>query len=345
MKYHFDKETGWLGGPCGLTFYKGRYHVFYQYYPHAKRYGTMHWGHLVSDDLISWEELPAALEPDNEDKGYGCSSGCAITTGDEIYLYYGSVSDKGESISLATSSDGLIFEKKGLILEADEGYKFRTPFVFEYEGSYRMLVGSGYQNVAKILMYKSDDLINWTSAGEILSDARFGSVIEYPQLIRDKDKWILVIQSIRHLPVNVLFAAGSFDGESFTFDIEDGAERFTAVETGPEFFAPVSCGNILIAWLFSKRYGYASSFTAPRTLSIGPDGRPVMHLVKELEDKLISESRFVRYENGRLEIFFGNKMLWSKAYAHAPEIKVLEDVGTVEIFMEDGSENVSLFIC
>ena len=340
MYYHYDNRQGWLGGPCGLTRYKGRYHLFYQYYPHANHYGPMYWGHLVSDDLISFEDLGLALAPDSEELGFGCSSGCAVTFGDKIYLFYGSVSEEGEGVSLAVSSDGLEFEKKGRILKAPPGSRFRTPFVFEYQGSFRMLVGSGY----RVLMYTSEDLYNWTDETELMCDSRFGLTIEYPQLIELKGKWILVIQGERHMPSKVLFACGSFDGKTFEFDETDTGASFIPIETGPEFYCPVSYKNIIIGWMYSTRFTYASALSSPRTLSLD-EGRPCLKVIDGLKGRLKDESRFVRYENGRLEILFEHRVLWSKAYAHGPDIKTLEDVGTVEVFMEDGTENVSLFIC
>ncbi|MCR4688228.1 MAG: glycoside hydrolase family 32 protein [Saccharofermentans sp.] len=342
MKYHFDTKTGWLGGPCGITFYKGMYHVFYQIYPYAPHYGPMHWGHLISKDLIGFEDLGICLTPEDEANGMGCESGSCMVRGDELHLFYAS-GDTG--IYAASSSDGKTFTKKGLLLPAPSGYKFRTPFVFEYEGSYRMLVGAGHGNIAKILMYSSEDLSSWTGGSELLSDARFGSVIEYPQLIRDKDKWILILQSEKHLPSKVLFASGTFDGEAFVFDTEDVQGRFCEIESGPEFLAPVSFGNILMGWLFSTKHGGASCISAPRRVFIGKDGEPAMELIEDLKGRLISGSMFVRYENGRLEVVFDNRTLWSKAYAREPSCMVLEDVGTVEIFMEGGAENVSMFIC
>ena len=39
--------------------------MFYQYHPFSPYWGPMHWGHAVSEDLLHWKHLPAALEPDN----------------------------------------------------------------------------------------------------------------------------------------------------------------------------------------------------------------------------------------------------------------------------------------
>ena len=35
--------------------------------PYAPQWGTMHWGHAVSDDLVTWEHLPIALFPSMEE--------------------------------------------------------------------------------------------------------------------------------------------------------------------------------------------------------------------------------------------------------------------------------------
>ena len=70
--FHLSARTGWMNDPNGFSFYDGKYHMFYQYHPYDSHWGPMHWGHAVSEDLLHWEYLPAALAPDEIYDRNGC---------------------------------------------------------------------------------------------------------------------------------------------------------------------------------------------------------------------------------------------------------------------------------
>ena len=210
-----------------------------------------------------------------------------------------------------------------------------------------MIVGAGLFGIAKVLQYESDDLISWRYKGELLSDGRFGSVIEVPQIIEADGRWIFIIQSEKHLPVKVLFATGRFDGDEFIFD--DEKEPFKPVDIGNELLNPVTVEDedgrqVLMAWMFSMKMN-SSVISAPREICVSRKGEVCLVPYGELRDRVIKESRFVSYGAGRLSVRFEGRTLFDKAYRECPEIRVLEDVGTVEVFVEGGREMISVFVC
>ncbi|CAA6656196.1 unnamed protein product [Spirodela intermedia] len=68
--FHFQPEKNWMNGSSLLPlpsyptlFYKGWYHLFYQYNPESAVWGNITWGHAVSRDLIHWFYLPSPWFP------------------------------------------------------------------------------------------------------------------------------------------------------------------------------------------------------------------------------------------------------------------------------------------
>ena len=116
---HFTPQKGWINDPNGLVFFKGQYHLFYQYNPYHDNWDSMHWGHAVSRDLIHWEELEPALVPDmpyDNDKNGGCFSGSVVVHDDQLFLFYtGRTEDETgifETQNLAVSKDGIHFVRQ-----------------------------------------------------------------------------------------------------------------------------------------------------------------------------------------------------------------------------------------
>lgn len=77
--FHLTGGCGWINDPNGFSYYKGAYHIFYQYFPYSNSWGSMHWGHAVSEDLLSWKRLPVAMAPDEKYDNFGCFPGADLS--------------------------------------------------------------------------------------------------------------------------------------------------------------------------------------------------------------------------------------------------------------------------
>ena len=156
--FHLSTRAGWMNDPNGFSFYRGEYHLFYQYYPYDSHWGPMHWGHAVSRDLLKWKYLPAVLAPDMPYDRDGCFSGSAVTLPDgrHLLMYTGVQKEypvMGNDIQTQCLAigDGLEYEKyegNPVLTARDlpEGaspYDFRDPKILELEdGSYQCIMGS-----------------------------------------------------------------------------------------------------------------------------------------------------------------------------------------------------------
>ena len=45
-QYHFVTQIGWLNDPNGMCFYRGEYHLFYQYHQYSEEWEQMHLVHV-----------------------------------------------------------------------------------------------------------------------------------------------------------------------------------------------------------------------------------------------------------------------------------------------------------
>lgn len=168
-QYHYSVKDGWANDPNGLVFYKGTWHLFYQFFTDT-RPGPKHWGHAVSKDLITWEDKPVAFYPDangamfsgsivaDEDNTSGLFSGengglVALITAD----------GNGQRIKAAYSDDeGSTWTKlDNIVLDWTEdpmhSVAFRDPKVFRWENKWFMVVAGG-----PLRIYSSDNLLDWT---------------------------------------------------------------------------------------------------------------------------------------------------------------------------------------
>ncbi len=289
-KYHITAKSNWINDPNGVVKFNGRYHVFYQYHPYSLVWGPMHWGHVVSDDLLHWEHLPIALTPGDEFDKDGCFSGSAIIKDEKLYLIYTGFiyNDDPEKIiqqqCIAYSEDGIHFTKGGLIIGKNNLPKdfapndFRDPSVYLDGDKYVMLVASRRKNGrGNILKYESKDLLKWKFVSEVLPIDSSGTMIECPDYVKDLNLLIYCEQNqpvegyMHHNLHSNFWRTGEFIFNQF-FTRKRGM-----IDYGFDFYAPqiIKGDNIMIAWMNmwernnpSEKYGFAGSMTIPRKLEV-----------------------------------------------------------------------------
>lgn len=252
-QWHVYPEQGLLNDPNGLVYFKGKYHVYYQYNFRDTTHRFKAWGHRTSLDLLTWSEEDIPLVPSEWYDKDGCYSGGSFVKDDCLYLFYtGTVIEEDGSKSsyqcLATSTDGYHLVKQGPILPHPEGYTrhVRDPQVFQgTNGRYYMLLGAQTNDLrGTTLTYQSDDLHTWKLMGETVPSVSLDSYMwECPNLVR-LDEYDYFIFSPQGLPkeaerfrnvFSTTYYAGRFDEETGCFTPFTPLEE---LDKGFDFYAP-----------------------------------------------------------------------------------------------------------
>ncbi len=314
-EFHFSNPVGWMNDPNGFSEYKGEHHLFYQYYPYATHWDSMHWGHAKSKDFIRWEYLPAALAPDCAYDSFGVFSGSAMEeAGKQILVYTGveeKMSEDGKKYvrqhQCMATGDGVNYEKleKNPVVSADmlpEGSStedFRDPKIWKEDGRYYMAVGSrGSDGSGQIALFCADTLHEWNYAGILdCSGNRLGKMWECPDFYPLGDRQVLMISPQEmeaeglefHNGNNTAFLIGSYDRENLRFC----RERVQSVDYGLDFYAPQTMltedgRRVMIGWMqswdnpmYPDSQPWSGMMTVPRELSLR-GGRVYQWPVREL---------------------------------------------------------------
>ncbi|HVL24384.1 MAG TPA: glycoside hydrolase family 32 protein [Thermomicrobiales bacterium] len=294
-RYHFLPPRNWMNDPNGLIHWRGRYHLFYQHNPFGAFWGTMHWGHAVSADLVHWAHLPIALAPDPDGPDAdGCFSGCAIDHNGVPTLLYTGVRGDHQLPCLATSADDDLLtwtKHPGNPVIAAPPAELATTMYRDHSawregGEWRQIVGAGIAGVGgAALLYRSDDLRTWeylhplVVETEAMSNADRPTVgWECPDVFRLGDRWALVACFWDGEPISVSYLTGELVDERFVpayQGIVDAGECFYA----PQSFADEQGRRVMFGWLREARpvaaqiaAGWSGVMSLPRVVSLRPDG-------------------------------------------------------------------------
>ena len=282
----------WMNDPNGLVYYKGRYHLFYQHHPNDIVWGPMHWGHAVSCDLINWQHLPIALQPDENGMIFSGSvvidwqntAGFGREAMVAIFTHY---KDGHQSQSLAYSNDqGITWMKcaGNPILLSPRDSDFRDPKVFWHRDGWVMSLAAGNT----VLFYVSTDLIHWDSGGSFGAHGSTCGVWETPDLFQltvsnsAETRWVLTVSVGDGHPAGgsgTQYFIGHFDGK--TFRSENAKETVLWADFGADYYAPQSWNEepngrrLMIGWMNNWQYanvlptsGWRGAFSLIRELSL-----------------------------------------------------------------------------
>lgn len=304
--YHFSPANHWMNDPNGMVFFEGEYHLFFQHHPFGDKWGPMHWGHAVSRDLVNWEELPIALEPDEIGTIF---SGSAVVDRDNttgffpdgpglVAIFTHHLEQPGvptvQSQSLAYSRDGGRTWTKyagNPVLTSEDKPDFRDPKVFWHEASRKwiMILACGQE----VALYHSEDLKSWTP------DSMFGEGIgshdgvwECPDLFElaidgdpSRGKWVMLVSigdgGIGTEGSRTQYFTGGFDGVTFVPD--EASREIRWLDHGRDNYAGVSWSDVpaedgrrlVLGWMSNWRYanhtpteGWRGAMTIPRELTL-----------------------------------------------------------------------------
>ena len=276
--FHLSSRAGWMNDPNGFSYYKGQYHMFYQYHPFDSHWGPMHWGHAVSNDLLHWTYLPAAMAPDMPYDRNGCFSGCAIELpdGQHLLMYTGVIHEytkSGEVREVQTQclafGDGMDYTKyegNPVLTEKDlplggSRYAFRDPKIWKHaDGSYRCLIANNrIGHGGRMLLYKSEDCIHWEFVKSLVeNNYRLGLMWECPDFFELDGKQVLLASSQDMLPKGLeyhngngtFYMIGKYDQDEEVFKEETNH----SIDYGIDFYAPQTVltpdgRRIMIGWM------------------------------------------------------------------------------------------------
>ena len=226
---HYTPRRGASSDANGLVWFDGEWHLHYQHVPCNVAPGNENcnwgWGHAVSRDLVTWEELPDTLWPD--ERGVAVSGSCVVDhhnssgLGSEgrppmmvFYTAYGGSNrlSHGRSVDVCivySTDRGRTWRPYGgnpVIRNIDRGN--RDAKVFWYEpGGHWVMVLYIHNDVHFILT--STDLLHWQFRSQVPGMHECPELFELPVIDEPgTSKWVFFGASCDYY-------LGTFDGTRF----------------------------------------------------------------------------------------------------------------------------------
>lgn len=304
QRIHLKAPDNWVNDPNGFIYYKGYYHVFYQYFPYAPRWGTMHWGHAVSPDLVEWEHKGIALFPSKRGDQNGCFSGSAVEKDEKLYLFYTGVRYELVNPDNVHTCLDEQFESSQMMICSEDGFQFdnfnkkeqiiapvmdtkignrthtRDPKVWKGSDGWYMILGSTIdEKQGEVLFYKSQDLHHWEYENKALKEGHYGWMWECPDYFETKGGDVLLLSAMGLLENGekeknqVICFPVNFEERTCKMEIPD---QYQFMDYGMDLYAPQTTLDIdgnrtMIAWVRMPEVteeGWIGMFCSPRIVEM-----------------------------------------------------------------------------
>ena len=289
--YHFTPEKGWMNDPNGMFYLDGTYHLLFQHNPANSKWGTLHWGHATSEDLVKWENQPIAIYPDqmgyifsgsavvdkNNTSGLGDGKNVPIVA---IFTYHDMDKEKANRIDVESQGMAYSLDKgktwtkysNNPVLKNPGIRDFRDPKIFWEKDSKQWIMVVAAQD--RQHFYGSKNLKDWTFLSEFGKDfGGHGGVWECPDLFpikvegTNEEKWVLIVNINPGGPNGgsaAQYFVGDFDGKTFKMDDvftkQLEKEKVAWLDWGRDNYASVSFDNVpdnkrvIIGWMSNWDY-------------------------------------------------------------------------------------------
>ena len=272
-QFHFSQKLGWNNDPNGMVYQDGKWHLYFQHNPYGWKWGNMHWGHAVSDDLVHWEQLPIAIY--NKARGDFAFSGGAVVDekntagwqqGDQPPIV-ASWTSTGRGECLAFSNDGgrPFTEYEGNPVVKHQG---RDPKIIWHENAGHWVMAVYDESKAdgrSVAFYSSPDLKQWTLESKLPNYYECPEIFELPvDGDPENTRWIVFAADGR-------YAVGKFDGKVFTPEHEGKHQLHHGSYYASQLFSNAPNGRkIQIGWAQIPMPGmpFNQTFSFPHELSL-----------------------------------------------------------------------------
>ncbi len=224
-QFHATPRTGFMGDPNGPNKFSDTYHLYW-------------WGHMISDDMVYWQELTSnALK--GTPSGYGNWSGCVAvdlentagfnTAEDTAMIAVYTLNDNNtgvqhQAISVSLDQGSFDYYNGNPVIQSNQA-DFRDPQVFWHEPTSKWVMVITKPIDRAIEFYTSSDIKVWSYKSKFQGRGARREIWEVPDLFQltlngnvNDQRWVLTCGMG---PNRMQYWVGDFDGTKFTLASDD----------------------------------------------------------------------------------------------------------------------------